>query len=178
MDTQIHLEPEVQIRCYSNDDKSFLTSSNDNNSMSRIEIEDDDEELRCPKCRITYTNKMSIKNHIQVCKAIQKSALNTTDDKKESIDSAKSEKNILSKTQKLNDDEKKSLKILEQSCFNNMDNIAYGDDDYENDGNLNSTETYYRCEECDEGYDSAIKFARHCYAHTFIKIGKFYILKY
>ena len=43
MDTQIKLEPEVQNRCYSNNGKSFLGAYNDNNTMSRIEIEDDDE---------------------------------------------------------------------------------------------------------------------------------------
>ena len=180
MDTQIKLEPEVQIRCYSNNGKSFLDAYNDNNTMSRIEIEDDDEELRCPKCRITYTNKMSIKNHIQVCKVIPKSTIDTTDDKKDyaSIERINGQNNSSSKFQKLNEEEKKSLKILEQSCFNNTDKIAYDDvesDVGEYDNDLNSTEAYYKCEECDEGYENAIKFARHCYAHTFIKIGKFYI---
>ena len=178
VDTQIKLEPEVQIRCYN--DKSFLPSCHDNHSMSRIEIEDDDEDLRCPKCRITYTNKMSIKNHIQVCKVIPKLTIDAKYDKKDyaSIDSINDEHNSSSKVRKLNEDEKKSLKILEQSCFNNMDKIAYDDvesdvEEYDND--LNTSEASYKCEECDEGYENAIKFARHCYAHTFIKIGKFYI---
>ena len=75
-----------------------------------MEVENDDEELRCPNCRITYMNKMSIKNHIQVCKV--KNGLNSSFDFEQNKMSNSSDKEIYHQKSclegicKLNEDEK------------------------------------------------------------------------
>ena len=184
----IGLVPEVQIQCRDddgNDESSVSLSYGYNNNKNQIEIEDlADEELRCPKCRITYMNKMSLKNHIQVCKKEDNTCL--VNSKHEQQDTINNFPKILNSSyvrrgrQRLSEDEKRSLKILEQSCFNNIDQIPYDIKGTEEVANRDLTSAQkdiviYTCEECDEEYSNQQKFARHCYAHTFIKIGKSWI---
>ena len=172
MDIRAKLEPEVHIQCDTNED--FTHHFSGSNQMIPIEIEGDaEEELRCPKCRITYSNKMSIKNHIQVCKVESKSLDAQISVQFHSLKNKScSQKNLVNGNRKLNEDEKKSLKILEQSCFNNMDNVVYDVRSEESSDYRTDTKPIYECEECEEMYYNSTKFARHCYAHTFIKIGK------
>ena len=89
-----------------------------------------------------------------------------------------SQKNFVNGIRKLNEDEKKSLKILEQSCFNNTDKVVYDVRSEEGNDYITTTNPVYECEECDEMYYNCTKFARHCYAHTFIKIGNNYFKLY
>lgn len=173
MDIKVKLEPEVQIHCDINDD--FAHNFSGNNQMRPIEIEGVDEELRCPKCRITYMNRMSLKNHIQVCKVGSKLLDPQIEVQQNSLkNKICSQKNLINGIRKLNEDEKKSLKILEQSCFNNMDKVIYDvrSEEENIDYITTATKPIYECEECDEMYYNSTKFSRHCYAHTFIKIGK------
>ena len=167
--TKIKEEIEVQIRCDNNDKTGVSIYST--NHTNHIEVEDSDEELRCPKCRITYMSKMSIKNHIQVCKVGSK-PLDSQEDKRDN-NKTLAQRHSLNGIRKLNEDEKKSLNILEQSCFNNIDQISYDMKSEAKDGSSTPDETTYECEECDQKFYNKTKFARHCYAHTFIKIGIF-----
>ena len=184
----ICLEPQVQIQCRDddgNDESSVSLLYSYNNNKNQIEIEDlADEELRCPKCRITYMNKMSLKNHIQVCKKEDNTCLiNSKNQQQDTINNFPKIPNssyVTTGRQRLSEDEKRSLKILEQSCFNNIDQIPYDIKGAEEVANRDSTSAQkdivtYTCEECDEEYSNQQKFARHCYAHTFIKIGKSWI---
>ena len=170
-------EPKVHV--FSEDNVNFFeVASNQSDGYTiQMEVENDDEELRCPNCRITYMSKMSIKNHIQVCKVknISNSSLNFIQNRtNNSLDKKVSHpKSNIHGICKLNEDEKKSLKILEESCFNNKDKIPYEAVAVDGENkSLNSVKQNYKCEECDEEYNDRTKFARHCYAHTFIKIGK------
>ena len=184
----ICLEPEVQIQCRDddgNDESSISSLYSYNNNKNQIEIEDlADEELRCPKCRITYMNKMSLKNHIQVCKKEDNTCLmNPKNQQQDTINDFPKTPNsnyVSTGRQRLSEDEKRSLKILEQSCFNNIDQIPYDIKGAEKVLNMDLTSAQkdvviYTCEECDEEYSNQQKFARHSYAHTFIKIGKSWI---
>ena len=184
----IFLEPEVQIQCRDddgNDESSVSLLYGYNNNKNKIEIEDlADEELRCPKCRITYMNKMSLKNHIQVCKKEDDNCLmnpkTQQQDTNNSFPEIPNSSYVTTGRQRLSEDEKRSLKILEQSCFNNIDQIPYDIKGTEEVRGSDSTSAkkdivIYTCEECDEEYSNQQKFARHCYAHTFIKIGKSWI---
>ena len=182
------LEPEVQIQCGDDDGNNESSVSllyGYNNNKNQIEIEDlADEELRCPKCRITYMNKMSLKNHIQVCKKEDNTCLinpkTQQQDKINNFPKIPNSSYVTIGRQRLSEDEKRSLKILEQSCFNNIDQIPYDIKGAEEVASRDLTSAQkdiviYTCEECDEEYSNQQKFARHCYAHTFIKIGKSWI---
>ena len=60
-------QPKVIIRLDEKQDlHQFPNNKGENNTVQMV-VEDDDDELRCPNCRITYMNKLSLKNHIQVC---------------------------------------------------------------------------------------------------------------
>ena len=158
---------------------NFKHISEADDDTIKMVIEEDDDELRCPYCRITYMSKLSIKNHVQVCK--DKTEPNSSFNFVKEHSNNPSQRGIFQQKKtnegilKLNLDEKKSLKILEESCFSNMDRISYEsinlkeEKRYKHALNMN-----YRCEECDEEYSDTTKFARHCYAHTFIKTGRFF----
>ena len=63
-----NFEPKVHVCSEDNEELFEVTLNQSDGYTIQMEVENDDEELRCPNCRITYMNKMSIKNHIQVCK--------------------------------------------------------------------------------------------------------------
>ena len=90
-----------------------LVSSNNAISV-QAEQSSTNSSLSCPKCHITYYSAMSIKNHIQVCK---KDA-GTYDGSIEKVFKVKP-KIVIKGVKKLPDDERKSIRILEQSCFVN-----------------------------------------------------------
>ena len=156
---------------------NFKDISEADGDTIKMVIEEEDDELRCPYCRITYMSKLSIKNHVQVCK--DKTAPNLSFNFVKEHSNNPSQSGILQQNTgyegilKLNEHEKKSLKILEESCFSNMDRIFYESINSREEKRLKNTlNMNYRCEECDEEYNDTTKFARHCYAHTFIKTGK------
>ena len=168
------LEPEVQIKVENEDD----LIQDVQNYNTNIPIDTEDDELRCPKCDITYMNKLSLKNHIQVCKTQPKVLLDHKITVNQYSNNNSLNANFVNGVRKVTEEEKKSLKILEQSCFNNKDKVAYdiraeSGINYKLDSVLGAeTNFMFECEECDEMYSDLTKFARHCYAHTFIRIGK------
>ena len=74
--------------------------------------------LSCPKCHIRYYSAMSIKNHIQVCKKDIHQLGGSSSVPMERHGKAKP-KIVIKGVKKLSDDEKRSIRILEQSCFVN-----------------------------------------------------------
>ena len=169
-------ESKVRVCLDLNKDMFELSPNQSDSNNIIMVVEDNDDELRCPNCCITYMNKMSLKNHIQVCKVKNWSTSSTSLHKSRihssSIEQHDQQKRAYEGILKLSEDEKKSLKILEESCFNNMDKISYESINLkEEQANKNSFNMIYKCEECDEEYGNTIKFARHCYAHTFMKTG-------
>jgi len=149
-----------------------------------------EDDLRCPKCDIVYYSKSSIKNHIQVCKYVRKTPGERVNGVITNPPAAANGKVVLpvEKTRpilelprrvvvdgliKLNEEEKGSLKILEKSCFTN-DPEFYEDFHAPIDQEDKVKKTYatkkYRCKQCDEDFSGIKPFARHLYAHTFIKI--------
>ena len=169
-------ESKVKI-CWDENKDIFEFSPNQSDSNNIIMVvEDNENELRCPNCCITYMNKLSLKNHIQVCK-VKNWSTSSISLHKSRVHSPSNEvydqqKKAYEGIHKLSEDEKKSLKILEESCFNNMDKISYESINLKEElVNENSFSMMYKCEECDEEYGNTIKFARHCYAHTFMKTG-------
>ena len=67
---------------------------------------EDANELRCPNCHIRLPSKASLKNHINVCKSRNGGAT--------AVNSTANPDNVSSNA---TEDVRKSLKILEQSCF-------------------------------------------------------------
>jgi hypothetical protein len=125
--------------------------------------EEPKENLSCPKCDITYYSAMSIKNHIQVCKKVKFNPYPAQESAGE-VDKS-SLRLVVRGVRKLTDDERRSIRILEQSCFVN-DHCKDNLDDYKHEDDIKDG---YFCLECDETCETSKKFARHLYAHTFIK---------
>jgi len=149
---------------------------------------ENEEDLRCPKCDIVYYSKSSIKNHIQVCKYVRKGppptgvpAVNSSNktsgiqNPQVKVEAAKKRREVVDGFIKLNDDEKGSLKILEKSCFNNDPEfyedfhapVQKGDQ-----VKLVYSEKTYTCKQCDEDFVGIKPFARHLYAHTFVRTAE------
>ena len=129
-----------------------------------------EDDLRCPKCDIVYYSKGSIKNHIQVCKYVRKVP------KSEGVKpSVRPKREVVNGVVKLNEEEKNSLKILEKSCFAN-DPAFY--EDFHAEPNVEDqvkktfASKHYNCLQCDEVLVGIKPFARHLYAHTFIKVDE------
>ena len=74
--------------------------------------------------------------------------------------------NILG-VKKLKEDERRSIRILEQSFF--VNEKAAIDDEIKMDPEGSHMGSHF-CEECEISFDITSHFARHLYAHTFIKI--------
>ena len=68
---------------------------------------------------------------------------------------------------KLKEDERRSIRILEQSFFVNEKEAI--DDEIKMDPDGHHTGSHF-CEECEISFNVTSHFARHLYAHTFIKI--------
>lgn len=111
--------------------------------------------LSCPKCHIRYYSAMSIKNHIQVCKIKAADA-----DSKCSIPFKSKPRLVIKGIKKLTEDERRSIRILEKSCF--VNELQKQEESMQFSSN-------HFCQECDAAFDTPIKYARHLYAHTFIK---------
>ena len=63
---------------------------------------------------------------------------------------------------------RRSIKILEKSCFRNQ---IWDEEDFHTTegGDTSSKSKIYECMECEETYPNIKWFARHVYAHTFVK---------
>ena len=83
-----------------------------------VQAENTDSSLSCPKCHIRYYSAMSIKNHIQVCKKDLQQLGGSSSVSLDKISNVKP-KIVIKGVKKLPEDEKRSIRILEQSCFVN-----------------------------------------------------------
>jgi hypothetical protein len=113
---------------------------------------DSKEVLQCDKCQISYSNKASFKNHVNVCKRPQiRQGLQTIYNRMYRED----------RTETVGEKMKRSIKILERSCFK---------DEHLDDDNDESTKGgVFECADCEECFCGVRRFARHAYAHTFVK---------
>ena len=98
-----------------------------------VQVESSTNSLSCPKCHIRYYSAMSIKNHIQVCKKVIQSEV-AGSPVMEGLQTKTKPRLIIKGVKKLPEDEKRSIRILEQSCFVNELN--------KDEGNCLSLETY------------------------------------
>ena len=83
-----------------------------------VQVESSTNSLSCPKCHIRYYSAMSIKNHIQVCKKDLQQLGGSSSMSLDKIGNVKP-KIVIKGVKKLPEDEKRSIRILEQSCFVN-----------------------------------------------------------
>ena len=126
--------------------------------VEEAEIEDNDETLSCPKCGIRYYSARSIKNHIQVCKKGVTNDLNAN-----TSGGIGSVRVVIKGVKLLAEDERRSIRILEQSCFVNDIQIEHEE--------LNDeVSVSHYCGECQVTFKGPSHYARHLYAHTFIKV--------
>lgn len=101
--------------------------------------------FKCNKCYISYENKFSYRNHVNSCqKQIVRFPLEGCEPWRGAGDM------------------KESIKILEKSCFLNE---TWDETDLQSG---DSTESF-ECLECENSYPNIKCFARHIYAHTFVK---------
>lgn len=149
-----------------NDDSDF-----EDLLVPKIELEEDrykgeqNSSLSCPKCDITYYSAMSIKNHIQVCKKVRKLPLLIPIDSKNMANIKTGDR------KKLTEDERRSIRILEQSCFVNEKNQMIKEELETKAKKFKEEEQKpHFCKECEVGFECTSNFARHLYAHTFIKV--------
>ncbi len=111
------------------------------------ELEQNGIQLQCPKCQISYNNKYSYRNHVSVC---DRYSFNRPLSKEE-----------VSKSEAVREENKRSVEVLEESCFRECSPIRKA---------VLPKEAQYSCPECDRLFVNECDYARHTYAHTFIKV--------
>ena len=143
------LEPKVEVK----------TEDENLTAAEELVADEDDEALSCPKCGIRYYSARSIKNHIQVCKKGLDNDLNAN-----TGSGIGSVRVVIKGVKLLAEDERRSIRILEQSCF--VNDIQKEQEDSEN----SEVSISHHCGECEVTFKGPSHYARHLYAHTFIKV--------